>query len=107
MKLKKSELAPTQDLVYIGANFCTDLGRLYLPETWIQALTISTFVYGLGYRLAARFQLLLLALVLQRPLPLAECKEWSCQFPDWLLPIKGSEMLAFHFLPLGWGEAWG
>ena len=33
VNLKKSELAPTQDLVYIGAMFRTDLARLYLPET--------------------------------------------------------------------------
>ena len=39
MNLKKSELAPTQDLVYIGARFCMDLGRHYLLEIWIQALT--------------------------------------------------------------------
>ena len=31
----KSELAPAQDLVYIGARFRMDLRRLYLPETWI------------------------------------------------------------------------
>ena len=39
VNLKKSELAPTQDLVYMGAWCCTDLGRLYLPEKLIQALT--------------------------------------------------------------------
>ena len=39
VKVKKSELAPTQDLVYIGARFRMDLGRLYLPEVRIQALT--------------------------------------------------------------------
>ena len=32
VNLKKSELALTQDLVYIGARFHMDLGRLYLPE---------------------------------------------------------------------------
>ena len=35
----KSELAPTQDFVYIGAMFHTDLGRLHLLEIQIQALT--------------------------------------------------------------------
>ena len=39
VNLKKSELTPTQDLVYIGAWFRTDLGRLYLLEMRIQALT--------------------------------------------------------------------
>ena len=38
----KSELVPTQHLVYIGAWFRTDLGRLYLPEVWIQTLTACT-----------------------------------------------------------------
>ena len=38
MNLKKSESVPTQDLVYIGARFLTDLGRLYLLDLRIQAL---------------------------------------------------------------------
>ena len=38
MNLKKSDLNPTQDLVYIGARFWIDLGRLYLPEEWIDGL---------------------------------------------------------------------
>ena len=32
MNLKKSSLTPTHNLVYIGARFRIDLGRLYLPE---------------------------------------------------------------------------
>ena len=32
VNLKKLDLAPTQDVVYIGARFWMDLGRLYLPE---------------------------------------------------------------------------
>ena len=35
--LLKSKLTPMQDLVYIGATFRMDLGRLYLPELRIQA----------------------------------------------------------------------
>ena len=35
----KSDLAPTQDLVYIGARFWLGLGSLYLPAVQIQALT--------------------------------------------------------------------
>ena len=35
VNLKKSKLAPTQDLVHIGARFSMDLGRLYLPEILI------------------------------------------------------------------------
>ena len=41
VNLKKSELAPTQDLVYTGARFHMDLGRLYLPDILVQALTVS------------------------------------------------------------------
>ena len=36
--LKKSDLTPTQDLVYIGARFWMELGRLYLLEEWIDGL---------------------------------------------------------------------
>ena len=32
VNLKMSKLVPKQDLMYIGARFCMDLGRLYLPE---------------------------------------------------------------------------
>ena len=38
VNLKKSELAPTQDLVYIGTRFQMDLGRLYLQELRISVL---------------------------------------------------------------------
>ena len=38
MTLKKSDLTPTQDLVYIGVRFQTDLDKLYLPEEWIDGL---------------------------------------------------------------------
>ena len=35
VNLKESKLGPTQDLMYIGARFRTDMGKLYLPEVWI------------------------------------------------------------------------
>ena len=38
VNLKKSNLTPTQDLVYIGARFQTDLDRMYLPQEWIDGL---------------------------------------------------------------------
>ena len=38
VNLKKSHLNLTQDLVYIGARFRADLGRLYLPEEQIDGL---------------------------------------------------------------------
>ena len=37
VNLKKSNLAPTQDLVYIGARIWTDLARVYLPEDNIKS----------------------------------------------------------------------
>ena len=58
MNLKKSELAPTQDLVYIEARFRIDLGRLYLSETQIQALTACARSFSL-YRPAHQFPSLL------------------------------------------------
>ena len=38
MNLKKSDLTPTQDLVYIGNRLRTVLGRVYLLEEWIGSL---------------------------------------------------------------------
>ena len=38
MNLKKSDLVPTQDLVYIGARFRMELGRVYLLEDRIVRL---------------------------------------------------------------------
>ena len=56
MNLKKLELAPTQDLVYI-----VDLGRLYLPDTWFQALTtcVRSFSQVGAYKPAHQFLRLL------------------------------------------------
>ena len=38
MNLKKLDLIPTYDLVYIGTRFRTDLGKLYLLDEWIDGL---------------------------------------------------------------------
>ena len=38
MNPRKSDLVPTQDLVYRGARFRMDLGRVYLPEERIDGL---------------------------------------------------------------------
>ena len=46
--LKKLDLYPTQDLVYIGARFCTDLGRLYLPDPRVQALITCSQGFSKG-----------------------------------------------------------
>ena len=39
INLKKSDLTPSQDLVYIGGQFRTDLGKVFLPEDRRVALT--------------------------------------------------------------------
>ena len=38
VNLRKSDLVPTQDMVYIGAQFRMDWGRVYLPEDRIDRL---------------------------------------------------------------------
>ena len=38
INVKKSDLLPTQSLVYIGGHFRTDLGRVFLPEDRREAL---------------------------------------------------------------------
>ena len=51
VNLKKSELQPTQDLVFIGGRFSTDVGMVSLPEDRVQALVelISRFKVGLYF----------------------------------------------------------
>ena len=58
VNLMKYELAPTQDLAYIGAKFCMDLGRLYFLEMRIQALTtcVRSFSKVGAYKPAHQFQ---------------------------------------------------
>ena len=38
INLKKSDLTPSQDLVYIGGRFRTDLGMVFLPQDRLEAL---------------------------------------------------------------------
>ena len=61
MNLKKSELAQTQDLMYIGVRFQMDLGSLYLPELRIQALIagVGSFSRVGAYKPAHQFLSLL------------------------------------------------
>ena len=53
----KSNLTPTQDLVYIGAQFQMDLGRVYLPEDRIDGLLalVRTFSKVGQYKTALLF----------------------------------------------------
>jgi len=46
INLKKSDLAPTQDLVYIGGRLRTDLGRIFLPENRRAALLAVVKVFA-------------------------------------------------------------
>ena len=68
VNLKKSDLTPTQDLVYIGAMFWMDVGRVYLPEEqidWLLAFVRSFSKVG-QYKPSLLFCLLgLMAATLQ------------------------------------------
>ena len=57
MNFKKSDLVPTQDLVYIGARFRMDLSRVYLLEDWIDGLLalVRSFSKGGQYRTVLLF----------------------------------------------------
>ena len=68
MNQKKSNLNPTQDLVYIGARFRTDLGRMYLLEDHIDGLLahVRSFSRVGQYKLTLLF-LSLLGLMAQLP----------------------------------------
>jgi len=57
INMTKSEPNPTQDLVYIGARFRTDLGLVFLPDTRLQALVACarTFLLVGQYRTAHQY----------------------------------------------------
>ena len=69
MNLRKSDLIPTQDLVYIRARFRTDQGRVYLLEDQIDRLLamVSSFSKVGQYKTALLFLGLLglMAVILQ------------------------------------------
>ena len=57
LNLKKSDLDPTQDLVYIGGRFRTDLGLVALPQARWMALhkCVRSFMQVGGWRTALQF----------------------------------------------------
>jgi len=57
LNLKKSDLVPSQDLVYIGGRFRTLLGQVFLPEKRLQALVscARSFCQTGSYRTALQF----------------------------------------------------
>ena len=61
MSRKKSDLTPAQDLVYIGARFLIDLGKVYLPKERIEGfLALVRSVSKVGqYKTALLFLSLL------------------------------------------------
>ena len=64
INVKKSDLTPSQDLVYIGGRFRTDLGRVFLPEDRVAALVkVARVFMRVGQRLQARLWLQLLGLM--------------------------------------------
>ncbi len=53
--IKKSDLTPTQDLHYLSMNIHLDLGKIFLPETWRQALiSAATAAQRVGSYFTAR-----------------------------------------------------
>ena len=63
VKLKKSNLVPTQDLLYIGVRFWTDQGKFYLPEDRIEGLlTMVQSFAKVGQYVTTLFYLSLLGL---------------------------------------------
>ena len=64
INVKKSDLTPTQDLVYIGGRFRTDLGRVFLPEDRVEALVRAVRAFmRVGQLHPARLWLQLLGLM--------------------------------------------
>ena len=64
VNLKKSDLTPVQDLVYIGGRFCTNVSRVFLPENRRSALCRAVQVFmKVGTYLQARLWLQLLGLM--------------------------------------------
>ena len=57
LNLKKSDLEPSQDLVYLGARFRTDLGAVFLPPPKVEALVslARTFMQVGQYKPALMF----------------------------------------------------
>lgn len=64
INVKKSDLLPTQDLVYIGGRFRTDLGRIFLPEDRRKSLIRAVNAFKrVGQRHSARLWLQILGLM--------------------------------------------
>ena len=85
MYLMKSDLTPTQDLVYIGARFQMDLGRVYLPEDRIKGLLALVRSFAkVGQYVPALFYLSLLGLMAAN-LQLVEYAHFCIQPIQWYL----------------------
>ena len=55
INVKKSDLNPTQDLVYIGGRFCTTLGKMLLPtDRKIALIKVVRTFFRVGARYPAR-----------------------------------------------------
>jgi len=85
---KKSDLSPTQDLVYIGGRFRTDLGRVFLPEDRRQLLckVVRSFM-RVGQYLPARQWLQLLGLM-AAAIPTVEFAHLQMRRIQWYLKGK-------------------
>ena len=112
INVKKSDLTPSQDLVYIGGRFRTDLGRVFLPEDRRESLirVVKSFMF-VGLRLPARLWLQLLGLMAatitsvsqarlrMRPIQWFLKRRWSAKHQSLLTPV----MVTRELLPaLAW-----
>ena len=92
INVKKSDLTPTQDLVYIGGRFNTAVGRVFLPLPRLEALIkcVTTFMQ-VGRSFSARLWLQLLGVMAatiptvqwarlnMRPVQFFLMKSWSAK----------------------------
>ena len=103
VNLKKSDLTPCQDLVFIGGRFRTDSGMVFLPEDRITALVklVSLFKVGKYFTLrlwlrllgvmAAAIQVVKLARLYMRPFQFHIIPHWT-QPP----PLDKKVIVPFH-----------
>ena len=91
INLDKSHLVPTQDMVFIGGRFRTDLGLVFLPQERLQALLQAVKAFRVGIYLKAKvwlsllgkavatFQVVRFARLFVRPLQLFLLSQWNSQ----------------------------
>ena len=91
INLEKSHLVPTQDMVFIGGRFRTDLGLVFLPEERLRAILqiLSSFRVGVYLKaqiwlsllgkLVSTFQVVRFSRLFVRPIQLFVISQWNSQ----------------------------